>query len=307
MVPALILLIMGAMTQSAIWPFHRWLTSSLNSPTPVSALMHAGLVNGGGFLLARFAPLFFAFPKLLTGLFVVGLITALIGTLWKLMQHSVKRVLACSTMGQMGFMIAQCGLGLFPAALAHLCWHGLFKAYLFLGSGTVAAAPERKKKESVSLFSFAFALLCGGVGAVGFAFASFKDLLAKDTNLVLIVVAFIAGSQFALSVLRHLSLKRIGLALFLTATLGSLYGWNVHLIEWLVAPLHISRPQPLTIFHYCGMILMTLGWLGTLFGRQLMGEGNRPKWMLRFYVKALNGSQPHPTTITSHRNQYEYI
>ena len=56
--PALLLLLVGGMTQSAIWPFHRWLVSSLNSPTPVSALMHAGLVNGGGFLLVRFAPLF---------------------------------------------------------------------------------------------------------------------------------------------------------------------------------------------------------------------------------------------------------
>lgn len=102
MLVALVLLLIGAMTQSAIWPFHRWLTSSLNSPTPVSAIMHAGLVNGGGFLLVRFAPLYLKHAYLLTLIFVIGMVTALVGTGWKLMQSDVKRMLACSTMGQMG-------------------------------------------------------------------------------------------------------------------------------------------------------------------------------------------------------------
>ncbi len=132
MILPLVLLILAAMAQSAIWPFHRWLLSSLNSPTPVSALMHAGLINGGGFLLIRFAPLFAHHPGLLTLVFCVGLTSAFLGTLWKLLQSDVKRMLACSTMGQMGFMMMQCGLGLFSAALTHLLWHGLFKAYLFL-------------------------------------------------------------------------------------------------------------------------------------------------------------------------------
>lgn len=120
-----LLLLLAAMTQSALWPFHRWLTSSLNSPTPVSSIMHAGLVNGGGFLLVRFAPLISKEPIVLGLIFVAGIATALIGTLWKLMQSDIKRMLACSTMSQMGFMVVQCGLGLFPAAIAHLCWHGL--------------------------------------------------------------------------------------------------------------------------------------------------------------------------------------
>ena len=135
---ALIILLMGAMTQSAIWPFHRWLTSSLNSPTPVSALMHAGIVNGGGFLLARFAPLYFGAPKILNIIFIVGLTSALLGSLWKLMQHDVKRMLAFSTMGQMGCMFMQFGLGFFASGLTHLCFHGMFKAYLFLASGSAA-------------------------------------------------------------------------------------------------------------------------------------------------------------------------
>ncbi|MGE3920522.1 MAG: proton-conducting transporter membrane subunit [Gammaproteobacteria bacterium] len=121
---ALALIILSAMTQSAIWPFHRWLLSSLNSPTPVSALMHAGLVNGGGFLIVKFSPLMITQIDLLTVLFILGALTALLGTVWKLLQWNIKSMLACSTMAQMGFMIMQCGLGLFSAAIAHLCWHG---------------------------------------------------------------------------------------------------------------------------------------------------------------------------------------
>jgi NAD(P)H-quinone oxidoreductase subunit 5 len=115
----ILFLILGALTQSAQWPFHRWLTSSLNSPTPISALMHAGLVNGGGFVLVRFAPLLLSEEHLLLVLFLIGALTAILGTLWKLLQSDMKRMLANSTMAQMGFMMMQCGLGLFPAAVAH--------------------------------------------------------------------------------------------------------------------------------------------------------------------------------------------
>lgn len=101
------LILVGAIAQSGLFPFHRWLISSLNSPTPVSALMHAGLVNGGGILVVKFAPLFLLYTGFLKALFIVGCISALLGTIWKLMQHDVKKMLACSTMAQMGFMMMQ--------------------------------------------------------------------------------------------------------------------------------------------------------------------------------------------------------
>ncbi|MBU6141453.1 MAG: proton-conducting membrane transporter, partial [Proteobacteria bacterium] len=166
---ALLLILIGAMTQSAIYPFHSWLTSSLNSPTPVSALMHAGLVNGGGILLARFAPLYLNSPKILTAIFIIGITTALIGTFWKLVQSSVKNMLACSTMGQMGFMLAQFGLGLFSAAIAHLFWHGCFKSYLFLTSGAAAQEKKFDLNYPPSLSSFTSALICGIFGILSFS------------------------------------------------------------------------------------------------------------------------------------------
>ena len=303
---ALVLLLLSACSQSAIWPFHRWLISSLNSPTPVSARMHAGLVNGGGFLLARFAPLFGHQAALLTGIFVIGLTTALIGTFWKLMQNDVKRMLACSTLGQMGFMMVQCGLGLFPAAVAHLCWHGLFKAYLFLASGGAAQEKRLDLHYPPSLKTFACACLCGLPGAFSFMSTSGKAWVFRDTNFILIVMAYIAATQLALPILRERAFMKLPLAGLATLIMGSLYGFSVHLIEAVLAPLSLSQPQPLNPIHILGLMTLALGWLGLLFLRLKDRSRTVPPWGLGLYVYALNASQPHPSTVTAHHNHYQY-
>jgi len=305
--PALMLLLIGAMTQSAIWPFHRWLTSSLNSPTPVSAIMHAGLVNGGGFLLTRFAPIYLEHSSLLTVIFVSGMLTALIGTLWKLMQSDVKRMLACSTVGQMGFMLAQCGLGLFPAAVAHLIWHGMFKAYLFLASG--GAAQEKRfdlNNHPPKPLTFICALICGVAGSFSFALASGKSWFVGDTTLVLMLVAFLATSQFSLPMLRHKTLQRLPLALMATGLVGLIYGKSVYLITWVLKPMQLMQPQPLNGFYIISMIVLALAWLSILFIRNYGKAEALPAWILKSYVVMLNASQPHPATITAHRNDYNY-
>lgn len=300
-----LLLMLAAMSQSALWPFHRWLISSLNSPTPVSAIMHAGLVNGGGFLLARFAPILLEQSAILGITFMVGIATALLGTLWKLMQSDIKRTLACSTMGQMGFMIAQCGLGLFPAAVAHLCWHGLFKAYLFLASGSVAQEKRLDLEGPPSMKRFFVAFLCGIVGAYMFSLTSDKDFLAGDTTLFLIVIAMIAGTQVALSILPDPPLTRIPLALIATMITGSLYGLSVRLIGQVLDPLGISIPQPINLLHIIALVALSSSWLAILFAPRPNGV-ECPEWMLKAYVRTLNASQPHPKTITAHRNQYQF-
>jgi len=305
-IPALILILMGALTQSGIWPFHKWLVSSLNSPTPVSAVMHAGLVNGGGFLLTRFAPLYLEYAMLLAVIFALGMASALLGTLWKLMQSDVKRMLACSTMGQMGFMLAQCGLGLFPAAVAHLIWHGMFKAYLFLASGSAAQEKRFDLGYPPSLPAFACALLCGAMGSLTFAYTSDKSWFAGDATLVLLVVTLLAGCQFSLSLLRNDTLQRLPAALSVTALLGLIYGISVHLIAWALAPLHLMQPQPLSALHIAGMAVLVLAWLSILFLRNHSQNSGSPAWQLRGYVAALNASQPHQATITAHRNNYKY-
>lgn len=303
---ALVLLLVGAMTQSAIWPFHRWLLSSLNSPTPVSAIMHAGLINGGGFLLARFAPLYLKSPALLTAIVVIGIVSALLGTLWKLLQPDVKRMLACSTMSQMGFMFVQCGLGLFPAAVAHLVWHGMFKAYLFLASGSAAKEKRVDQAYPPTALAFVAALVCGLVGSFSFAVSSGKVWLAGDTSFVLVVVAFLTASQFALPILQANPLRRLPGALVGTGLFGCVYGGSVQLISWFMAPMGLMQPQALNGFHVAGLLALTLAWLSRLFPRKQANEAPAPDWMLKGYVTALNASQPHPATVTTHRNHYQY-
>jgi len=300
-----ILLVLAAMRQSSIWPFHLWLTSSLNSPTPVSAIMHAGLVNGGGFLLVRFAPLILEQPIILNMIFTAGIITALLGTLWKLMQNDIKRMLACSTMGQMGFMIAQCGLGLFPAAVAHLCWHGLFKAYLFLASGSAAQEKRLDLNYPPSLKHFFIAVLCGFTGTYCFALTSHKNIFANDTTLFIIVLSMITGTQFSLTIIRETFSIKIPLAFISTMIMGGLYGLSVRLIEDALDPLDVLQPQQLNMLHMIALFFLVAGWLGILFMRESK-KIELPDWVLKTYVRMLNASQPHPKTITTHRNHYQF-
>ncbi|KYP13620.1 proton-conducting transporter membrane subunit [Flavihumibacter sp. CACIAM 22H1] len=302
---ACLLLVLTAMTQSALWPFHRWLTSSLNSPTPVSAIMHAGLVNGGGFLLARFAPLFFQQAFILNLLFAAGILTALLGTLWKLMQTDIKRMLACSTMGQMGFMLAQCGLGLFPAAIAHLCWHGLFKAYLFLASGSAAREKRLPLSYPPALSRFLLATCFGIVAAVLFAWISGVQVQVADTRWFLVLPALVAGTQFTLPILQDKGRYQLPLAFFAAIVLGACYGASVHFMESLLAPLGISQPQPLNALHGVAALVLIASWLLLLFVRPDSSLGY-PNWLLKLYVQMLNAGQPHPGTVTTHRNSYKF-
>lgn len=130
------LIFISVMTKSAQFPFHIWLPDTMEAPTPVSALMHAGVINAGAILLTRMSSLMIPLPMLCLMITIIGLLTALIGTAWMQQQSDVKRQLAYSTMGQMGYMIMQCGLGAFPAAIFHLMAHGFFKASLFLNAGS---------------------------------------------------------------------------------------------------------------------------------------------------------------------------
>ena len=130
-----VLLAIAALLKSAQFPTQGWLTEVMEAPTPVSALLHAGIVNAGGFLLIRFADLMLLAPLLLAALVMVGGLTAIVGALVMLTQSVTKTSLAWSTVSQMGFMVMQCGLALFPLALLHIVAHSLYKAHAFLSAG----------------------------------------------------------------------------------------------------------------------------------------------------------------------------
>lgn len=132
-----LLLFIGGMSKSAQFPIHIWLPRSLYAPTPVHALLHAGIINAGGFLINRLAPLFGLSSTTLHVAFVVGTMTAILGASMMLAQNDIKKTLGFSTIGQMGYMIMECGLGAFSLAVFHLIAHGLFKAAVFLNCGNV--------------------------------------------------------------------------------------------------------------------------------------------------------------------------
>ena len=132
-----LLFFIGAMGKSAQFPIHFWLPGSLFAPTPVHALLHAGIINAGGFLINRLAPLFGLSSTTLHVAFLVGTLTAILGATMMLAQNDIKKTLGFSTIGQMGYMIMECGLGAFALAVFHLIAHGVFKATVFLNCGNV--------------------------------------------------------------------------------------------------------------------------------------------------------------------------
>ncbi len=161
------LLVVAAIIKSAQFPFHGWLPDTMETPTPVSALMHAGIINAGGFLIIRLSPLMALSPGALELLAAVGGFTALFGSLVMITQTSVKRSLAFSTIAQMGFMMLQCGLGAFALALLHIVAHSLYKAHTFLSSGSVI---EEARNAGTSPQK-TYLGIPGTLGAFGVAFA----------------------------------------------------------------------------------------------------------------------------------------
>ncbi|UOF92384.1 NADH dehydrogenase subunit 5 [Fodinisporobacter ferrooxydans] len=155
-----LLLIVAVAIPAAQWPFQRWLLDSVVAPTPVSAVMHAGLVNAGGILLTRFAPLFNGGLSQVF-LMVLSGISVLLGTGIILVQVDYKRQLVGSTIAQMGFMLIQCALGAYLAAIIHAVLHGLFKSALFLQAGS-AIHHNQPKMGATPLSSFLW-IMTGGV------------------------------------------------------------------------------------------------------------------------------------------------
>jgi NADH-quinone oxidoreductase subunit L len=132
-----LLLFIGAMSKSAQFPLFIWLPGYLYAPTPATALLHAGIINAGGFLINRLSPLFGLSSTTLHVALVIGTLTAVLGATMMLVQNDIKNTLGFSTIGQMGYMIMECGLGAFSLAAFHLIAHGLFKATMFLNAGNV--------------------------------------------------------------------------------------------------------------------------------------------------------------------------
>ena len=173
---AVIAIVAAAALKTAAFPLHGWLTEVMEAPTPVSALLHAGIINSGGVLLITAAPLVQASSGAMAALVMLGGLTALFGAAVMLTQSAVKTALAWSTISQMGFMLLQCGLGLWTLALLHIIAHSLYKAHAFLSSGGAVAdvasirrpGPVAAPSVAAVLKSFALALAIFAAIASGF-------------------------------------------------------------------------------------------------------------------------------------------
>lgn len=221
-VPAL-LLAGAAILASAQAPVHGWILEVMETPTPVSALLHAGVVNAGGFLILRFADVIAAQPSALLLLAVVGAVTALFGSLVMLTQTSVKVGLAYSTIAQMGFMLLECGLGAFSAALLHILAHALYKAHAFLGAGDAvrpAAAPAAEPRRLAPALAVGAPLLVAAGAIVAAAFG--QGPAAHPGGFVLGAVLILSLARLWLDVWSR-GTATPGIAAFLTAILLGAY------------------------------------------------------------------------------------
>jgi len=144
---AAVCLALAVVLRCALLPVHGWLIQVMEAPTPVSALLHAGVVNLGGYVLILFAPLLNASPVAQGVLVVVGLGTAVLASMVMLTRISIKVRLAWSTVAQMGFMVLECGLGLYTLAALHLIGHSLYKAHAFLAS---SSAVQHTRQQALS-------------------------------------------------------------------------------------------------------------------------------------------------------------
>jgi NAD(P)H-quinone oxidoreductase subunit 5 len=201
------LLVLAAAMKTAAFPLHGWITEVMEAPTPVSALLHAGIINAGGFLMIRSAEIVQASPGAMAALVMIGGLTALFGAVVMLTQSAVKTALAWSTIAQMGFMLLQCGLGLWALALLHIVAHSLYKAHAFLGSGgAVRAVASLRRPGPVAapslgavLRSFALALvLYAGVASLFSWIAGPKSAQALALGAMLIFgVAYLIAQGLA--------------------------------------------------------------------------------------------------------------
>ena len=199
------LLALAALLKSAQFPTHGWLTEVMETPTPVSALLHAGLINAGGFLLIRFADVMLAAPGVLAALAMIGGFTALFGGLVMLTQPAVKTALAWSTIAQMGFMILQCGLALFPLALLHIVAHSLYKAHAFLASGTAVEKVARIRRPGPVAVpdakavgrAFLAALALYGIIGAAFGFGDKSPQAIALGAILVLGVAYLLAQGFA--------------------------------------------------------------------------------------------------------------
>jgi NAD(P)H-quinone oxidoreductase subunit 5 len=247
-VAAASLLAVAALLKSAQFPTHGWLTEVMETPTPVSALLHAGVINAGGFLLIRFADVMLLAPGVLAALVMLGGFTAIFGGLVMLTQPAVKTSLAWSTVAQMGFMTLECGLALFPLALLHILAHSLYKAHAFLACGGAVDAiaanrrpgPVAVPKTGAVARGFLSALAIYVAVGLAFGFQNKSPQAIALGAILIFGVAYLLAQGFADAAPWSLTRRT---AVYAVATSISYFALQVF-ASWLTSGVLPSAPPP---------------------------------------------------------------
>ncbi len=240
-----LLLFVGAVGKSAQVPLHVWLPDAMEGPTPISALIHAAtMVTAGVFMVARFAPLYNVSPVAMNVVAIVGGLTMFLGATIAMTQYDIKRVVAYSTVSQLGYMMMACGLGGYVAGMYHLLTHGAFKALLFLGCGSVMLAVHHEQdmrrmgglKEKMPMTYWTFVI--GALALSGFPFTA--GFFSKDAVLLAAWNAGSLGQSLAV-----LGVLTAGLTAFYSFRLVFVTFWG----ESRVDPRHVAhvREQPVVV------------------------------------------------------------
>ncbi len=287
-----VLIAIGAITKSAQFPFHTWLPLTMETPTPVSALMHAGVVNAGGYLMIRVNPLISLSPLALWILVAIGAFTACYGAIVMMTQTSIKKKLAYSTIAQMGFMLMQCGLGAFSAAMLHILAHSLYKAHAFLSSGSVlnqrAAIAGASQTSKVPKWS---TLLSFNLLAMSFVWSCFMvcgiNLLQKPGGILLSLVLCSSIAYWAVRALTTLEGRAKWHVVPAAVGLMILYVASYAIVDRLVGP-----PSIVAVSHVATYILtclIAIAFVGMLWLNIQLQKRVEFKWLNRMQIHASNG------------------
>ncbi|MCA9005287.1 MAG: hypothetical protein KDA70_08425 [Planctomycetaceae bacterium] len=291
---AISLLVAGAVLKSAQFPFHTWLPQTLDTPTPVSALMHAGIVNAGGYLMIRTSPLLFLNPTAMSCLALIGTVTTCYAATVMLTQNSIKKKLAYSTIAQMGFMMLQCGLGAFSAAMLHILAHSLYKAHAFLNSGNVLeqnrAAGWNQTVHQDQQGSPVKLLIAGACILLAY-FSSLSlfgiDPLTKPGGILLgfiLCLALLGWMRQALQANnRSLLIRAAGISLVLCLA----YSLSFVVIDKLVGLPQVSSNH--SYLAWTAAALIILGFCSMSLLHRKISQTHQPTWINKLYIHAING------------------
>ncbi len=286
---AVLLIALAAILKSAQFPMHGWITEVMDAPTPVSALLHAGIVNAGGFLLFRFADVVVLSPGSMQLLLLVGGFSALFGSLVMTTQTNIKATLAWSTIAQMGFMLLQCGFGSFASAGLHLVAHSLYKAHSFLASGTAVEHAEIQRAVDGDRRPGALPLLASLVAALGTFFGvgllfdhSISGSLAIQTlglSFMIGLFVFLArGASSRLILIRTLPAAAVAAGLYFASQTGA----AAYFAEQ-VPPVPDVSALNLTL---AVLVLISFGAVALL---QILPAPDAARWYRAAYVHLSNG------------------